>query len=417
MTFRTVFKTVFIKEMRELLRDKRALFFLLAPPFLLPGLFLCMALFIGVQAVNSLTQGFPAAVVNPDAAPALFEAIEQDGAIRLVDPPAEGAAWGEVLVVLTIPEDFEAKVESAQSVRLTLTVRDGAWNTTLAAAALRTVITNYIGRLIDERLAARGLDRGWLDPVDLEEVQAPTQGLGQGEGEGSGTGGFAGLFLPLAVTWWMVGGGLGLLMDTTVGEKERRTMEALLLTPASRIGIVAGKLGVVFLASLAVMGLWLLEGVFLVMLSSMGPALPAMQMGNSVATGEVLSQGAGQTLTLVFFLLWLVLPFIVILNALMMAWCTFASNYRESNLVLFILQLGLPALVFVAVFSVPSDAGIGWYFLPIMGLIVAIRDLFSGVLLPIDLIAATVAGVMWAALSLALAAYIYSREWALVRGL
>lgn len=418
MTFRAVFRTVFMKEFRELIRDKRALFFLLAPPFILPALFLCLGLFISVQAVGSLSQGLPVAVVNRDAAPALFEQIESNATIRLMDPPAEGEDWGEVLAVLEIPENFTGQIEQEETVQLNLILRDGSWNTTIAASAVRMIVMEYIGELVDERLAARGLDRGWLDPVHLAEKQAPTQGVGlaSGGGEGTGTAGFSSLFLPLAVTWWLVGGGLGLLIDTTVGEKERRTMEALLLTPASRFGIVAGKLGVVFLASLMVMSLWLLEGVLLSVLSSVGPAFPAMQAG-TLSAGEVVFKSLGQALEMIFFLLWLVLPFVILLNALMMAWCTFASNYRESNLVLFILQLALPALVFISVFSVSPDAGIGWYFVPLMGTIIAIRDLFSGVLLPVDLIAATIAGVMWAGLSLGLAAYIFSREWALVRGL
>ena len=44
------------------------------------------------------------------------------------------------------------------------------------------------------------------------------------------------IFLPLAVTSWLLGGGMGLVLDTTVGEKERQTIENLLVTPANRNG-------------------------------------------------------------------------------------------------------------------------------------------------------------------------------------
>ncbi|NJL95285.1 MAG: hypothetical protein HC915_16980, partial [Anaerolineae bacterium] len=50
MRFRTVYRIVFRKELRELLRDRRALFWLFAPPILLPGIALCAGLFIGTQA-------------------------------------------------------------------------------------------------------------------------------------------------------------------------------------------------------------------------------------------------------------------------------------------------------------------------------------------------------------------------------
>jgi cell division protein FtsW (lipid II flippase) len=54
---------------------------------------------------------------------------------------------------------------------------------------------------------------------------------------------------------------------------------------------------------------------------------------------------------------------------------------------------------------------------PLLGTVVAIRDLFSGVLLPAGLAVSVFVGVICSALSLMLAAYVYSREWALVRGL
>ncbi len=421
MGFWQVFRTVFDKELRELLRDRRALLFLLAPPFVLPAIAICGGLFVGVQMVNWATQGFPVAVVNRDAAPELVSWLEASDSLKLVEPPGE-VGWGEVLMVLTLPEDFEARVAREETAFVTMTLRDGAWTTGLAASAVRGVINQYNAALVDRRLESRDLDRTWLAPVVIGQEQAPTEGVTEAVAVGGGTGAdgaggsLSALFLPLAVTSWLVGGGLGLIVDTTVGEKERRTMEALLLTPASRLGIVAGKLAVVFIASVVVMSLWLLEGVFLSVFAGAAPALLAVQEG-AVSVGDLVAQSGAQVLRLVFYLALLLLPFIVMLNSLVMAWCTFASSYRESNLLLFVIQLALPALVILAVFSLPSDAGMGWYVTPLLGTIVAIRDLFSGLLLPARLAAALLSGVGYAGLSMALAAYVYSREWALVRGL
>ncbi|GAB4437891.1 MAG: hypothetical protein Kow00120_05300 [Anaerolineae bacterium] len=425
MSFRHVFLTVFKKEMTELLRDRRALLFLLAPPFILPALALCGGLFVGVQAVNWATQGFPIAVENPEAAPELAAWLAASGSLRLVDPPG-GEGWGDTLLVLAFPDDFATRVAREETASVTMTTRDSTWTTGLAASAVRGVIARYNAALIDARLAARDLDRSWLTPVTIGEAQAPTEAVAQavavGGGEGGGAGGLGDpgalstLFLPLAVTSWLVGGGLGLIVDTTVGEKERRTMEALLLTPASRLGIVAGKLAVVFIASVVVMSLWLAEGVLLSVVVGAAPALPAIQEG-ALSAADVLLQSGAQVARLVFYLVLLLLPFIVMLNSLVMAWCTFASGYRESNLLLFVVQLALPALVILAVFSLPADVGAGWYLTPLFGTVIAIRDLFSGVLLPARLAVALLSGVVYAALAMALAAYIYSREWALVRGL
>ncbi len=415
MNFRSTFSTVFKKELRELLRDKRALFFLIAPPFLLPAMAICLALFVGAQAMNQVSQGFTVAVANPEAAPALVRELKSDSTLKIVTPPKEGEDWGNVLLIVKIPPDFSKQLAYDLSTSITLTVRDSAWTTSLAASSVSLHINTYAETLVDERLDARGLDRDWLSPITVNTEQAPVKDA-VGSDNGNTGSSMGTLFVPLAVTSWLVGGGLGLLIDTTVGEKERRTMESLLLTPASRYGIVTGKLGVVFLASLVVMSLWLCEGIAISVVGNMGASMMAIQEGG-ISISEAMGQGLSQIMVMVFYLLLLMLPFVIALNCLMMAWCTFANSYRESNLVLFLVQLGLPMLAFIAVFSLPANAGIGWYLTPLMGTIIAIRDLFSGVLMPTGLLAAVGAGLGWAAAALTLAAYIFSREWALVRGL
>jgi hypothetical protein len=84
---------------------------------------------------------------------------------------------------------------------------------------------------------------------------------------------------------------------------------------------------------------------------------------------------------------------------------------------LFLLQLMLPALVLLSVFSIGPDAGVGWYAAPILGTIIAIRDLFSQTLTSAGLVLAAGSAALYAIGTLALASYIYSREWALSRGI
>jgi ABC-type Na+ efflux pump permease subunit len=216
------------------------------------------------------------------------------------------------------------------------------------------------------------------------------------------------IFLPLAVTSWLVGGGLGLIVDTTVGEKERQTIESMLVTPASRIGIVLGKLTAVFIASLVVMGLWMIEGAFLSLVGDIGPKLVA-QGTSSVDVAALVAQSGRDIGSLILILLFLMIPFIVVLNSLVMAFCSFANSYRESNVFLFLLQLILPAMVLLSVFSIGPNAGAGWYAAPILGTIIAIRDLFSQSLTASGLLLAVVTTSAYAVGALLLASYVYSR--------
>jgi sodium transport system permease protein len=135
-----------------------------------------------------------------------------------------------------------------------------------------------------------------------------------------------------------------------------------------------------------------------------------------VDVAALLSKNLGGIGTLVLMLLLLLLPFIVLLNSLVMTFCSFASSYRESNTFLFLLQLILPAMVLLSIFSIGPDAGSGWYAVPLLGTIIAIRDLFSQTLTTGNMALAGLSTSVYAILALVFASYTYSREWALTRG-
>jgi sodium transport system permease protein len=413
-----VFRIVLAKELRELIRDRKTLFWLLAPPIILPAIALLAVAFVGTQTARYITQGFPVTVINGSAAPGLVDSLKHSSALIVGERPANDPAGDDALITLTIPDDFQQRLDAGQSTRLVLTQRDNTFVTTLALGAVRSEVSAYNERLVDQRLKSAGHDRSWLAPITVDETQAAATAssvtASTQPGQAGAGGGLGAIFLPLAVTSWLVGGGLGLIVDTTVGEKERQTIESVLVTPASRIGIVLGKLATVFLASLVVMGLWMVEGVFLSLVGEVGPKLLAAQ-GGALDLGAALAQSGRDIGALILVLLLLLIPFIVVLNSLVMAFCSFASSYRESNVFLFLLQLVLPALVLLSVFSIGPNAGAGWYAAPILGTIIAIRDLFGQTLTASGLALAVASTSLYALGALALATYIYSREWALNR--
>src|SRR5262249_38688402 len=149
------------------------------------------------------------------------------------------------------------------------------------------------------------------------------------------------------------------------------------------------------------------------LIGDVGPKILAAQGASGVDIGALLADRGRDLATLIGVLLFLLIPFVVVLNSLVMAFCSFAGSYRESNLFLFLLQLILPALVLLSVFSVAPNAGLGWYAAPILGTIIAIRDLFSQALGTEGLIVAVISTSIYAVGALGLASYIYSREWAL----
>jgi sodium transport system permease protein len=409
-----VLRTIFAKEALDLLRDRRALFFLFALPLVMPLLGTVGGLFVLWQVVRQTGEGLPVAVVNGEQLPGLITKLEGERPLQLVDAPPdleEALQSGELMAVLEIPPDATERMIAEEQLTLTLTSSRSGWLPDFAVIAIQDALGNYADEVLAERLARRELDRRWIEPIHLErDTAAPTgvaaASLVAGDVMPSSMGG---IFLPLAVASWAFSGGLNMVAYMTVGEKERRTMESLLITPASRIGIVIGKIALSIIVSAITIGLWLLDSLAYVLLLSILP------VGLAGLATPITAQLGNLGLAAIWLVL-LMLPLMTMVNGFVALVCTFAKNYRESNLFLGILQLLLPGLALLTTFGVDATPPLVVYMLPVAGVLVAMRNLFQGGVAPGALALTWVATAAYALVSILLAAYVFSREWALMRG-
>jgi sodium transport system permease protein len=405
---------VFAKEARDLIRDRRALFFLFAVPLVVPLLGAAAGVFVLWQVARQAGEGIPIVVINGEQLPGLVAELEASAVLDLVTAPSnpeEALQAGELMAVLEIPSDAADLLESEQPVVLRLTSSRNGWLPDFAVLAIESAMGRHGDAVVAERLSRRQLGREWLEPFRLEREAAAPMGVAAvpiGPDQG-GPSSLASAFLPMVVASWALGGGLSLMAPMTVGEKERRTMESLLVTPASRIGIVLGKVALSVVVSAITIGLWSLDSLGYVLLLS---AAPAGMEGLAAWLGFQFSDISQVTL----WLLLLMLPFMTMVNGLVAAACTFAKNYRESGLFLTLLQLLLPGLALLAAFGFGARPPTVVYALPVMGVLVALRDLFGGGIAPGALVLAWGAAAVYAVAAVLLAGYVFSREWALMRG-
>ncbi len=108
---------------------------------------------------------------------------------------------------------------------------------------IRNVIDTVADRLLQQRLADRGLDEHFIEPLVMKEDTDVAS---------KGTIALAkiGEILPMVVFLFAFLGGLYPAIDLGAGEKEHNTLEALILSPTSRTDIALGKLLVILLAAL-----------------------------------------------------------------------------------------------------------------------------------------------------------------------
>ena len=109
MSFKASFRTVFNKEFHELLRDRRSLLWLLAPPIILPLLGLFAMLFIDTQTSRIGGDNFAVLVENGEQAPELVQRFERAEGIEIAAPPSNPKEdpFGEALFIVSVPPDFQ----------------------------------------------------------------------------------------------------------------------------------------------------------------------------------------------------------------------------------------------------------------------------------------------------------------------
>jgi sodium transport system permease protein len=224
---------IWLKELRDTLRDRRTLTVMVLAPILLTP-----ALILGMNALAGSNESKPVhvAVAGAGAAPALVHFLRSQPQV-IVDLRADPVAAvknGKAGAGLIIAPDFDTRIASGKPGRLQVVTDATKMGSSRANTAITTAVDQYRLQVVTKALRAHGLDPAILTPVERVSVDvASNQAL---------AGYVLSLILPLFIVMYSMMGGMYAAMDLSAGEKERSTLEALLLSPANRLQITLGKL-------------------------------------------------------------------------------------------------------------------------------------------------------------------------------
>lgn len=300
-----VFTAVYWKEMLELLRDRRTLISVVVLPLLfMPLLFSVTMTFMKSRTKKPESQGITVAIAGPasigDAAPSLTCL-----GLKLVIKPDVARAVQDKQVATAV----QRKTLPDGGVEFDVLENDTRQESQIAAGRVRAALEVYKTRVLANKLRSAGVPSRLLSSVAIETTNLASQDqMGK-----FFLGGIAG-YLMLVVIFM---GATHPAIDTAAGEKERRTIEALLASPANRIDIVVGKIAACATASFVSALLLLLSFVVSVRHSIEG-----------LAPGKLSFQIDTRTIAL---LLLAVLPIALLGAAAMVAISAFAKSYKEGQ--------------------------------------------------------------------------------------
>jgi len=226
---------IFQKEMLDNLRDYRSwmtgLFWALFGPLLLGG----MITLLGNNVRENIEETLVLPVSGAEYAPSLIAFLEQQD-IRIEPAPADPEAAviaGDLNVVLIIPADYSEDFSSGSTATVQLVIdstRQSAMPDIRRAENAVESYGEYIGLL---RLSLRGVSPEVTRVIQIEEIDTATpqsQAL---------------IFismLPYFIIFAIFNGASPVITDATAGERERGSLEPLLINPIPRGWVAIGKM-------------------------------------------------------------------------------------------------------------------------------------------------------------------------------
>ncbi len=374
------------KELLDGIRDRRSILAALVPLAMIPA----MLLFGFDRASDEMerVRNIKVPVTGGDRAAPLIDWLDRQSGVDIADgpdDPREAVRKGEVGLALVIPEDFAERFDRSKTAKVEVVVDSSNSRNRRTADRLRSLLRAYAQQLAAQRLVARGVSPEVIRPIRVASVDLATDRERMAPA-------FA--FLPMVLLITVFVGGLQIAIDSTAGERERGSLEPLLINPVSLLSFVGGKWGasVVFAWACALL--------------ATGMLLAVLEYSPLQRVGLDLDLGPPE----ITRILAAALPLAPLASGLQMSVATLARSYKEAQTyVSFLMFVPMAPLMFSI--GAPVERALWKLAVPVLGQHVLITSALEGKpFAPLDFFVAAAAALAAAAVFVYLTARLFRRE-------
>jgi sodium transport system permease protein len=376
---------VWHKELGDGLRDRRSLMSALLFPLF--GPVLIALLFNNIVSSHSTEKPLELPVAGREHAPGLIAHLEESG-VEIVEAPEDPEAAvknGDVDMVLVIPPGYGEQFRSATPARVALVIDSSRNDASTPIRRIKKRLEAYGAQVGALRLLARGVHPQVSQAVDVQDVDVATP-----ERIAANMLNMVPMFVLMAAFI----GGMYVATDSAAGERERGSLEPLLLTPVSRTSLVTGK--------------WLATTT----LSAVGLVLTAV--GSAIALSQVPLEEIGIKVRLrgddIAWLTLALVPLAPLAASVQILVATFARSFREAQTYLSVLML-LPMLPGMIMTFRPAASEAWMMFVPALSQQALVMDVLRGEpALPVHFAIATAVALALSAAAVRFTAWLFERE-------
>jgi sodium transport system permease protein len=324
--------TVFLKEMRDSLRDRRtALMVLVASVLTGPVTLVLVAQYIsGIEEKSAVLK---VRIAGQEHAPALVNFLQRNDVEIEVAPKDYEARIreGRLDAVIVVPEDFDERLSSGDTATVEIVYDDSRTESSPAIRQAERFLRAFNRETGTLRMVARGVSPDLAEPVKVEHVNTATARQ---------KGAFILFLIPMFAILSPLLGGMTIAIDSTAGARVRGSHAPLLATPVPVGQLVAGK--------------WLAAWSFAtgVAVLTLGGFVIAASLYAQKRLAALMTFGLPELAQFVA----MVIPFAAMTSALQMLICTYGRTYREAQTYVSYLATVVSFVPIVVLFSGLKDA-------------------------------------------------------------
>jgi len=344
---------VFRKEITDHLRDRRALFSMAFGIFVGPILIGVLLTQVAEDRARSESVDIPMA--GQEHAPELVRWLNAQAGVTVSEAPEESETeirdGSRNLAVIVSPE-FNERFAKGRPAKVKLIFDGSDRKVGGQVSRIQRLLENYSSGIASLRLVARGVNPSLAAPLQVRRVEVSTAQRRAAKVLN---------FWPMLILLAGFVAGMGAAADATAGERERGSLEALLLNPTPIPWIVLGKW--MATAALAVGGAWLSLSLCVAVLGQ----IPLHELGLRfrLESSQMLWAAA------------LVVPPSLLAASMQMLLCSFSKTLKEAQSYLGLLIL-FPMAPGFAIEMFNLETGLTTAAVPFLGQTQLLQDLFAG---------------------------------------
>jgi len=345
--------TVFRKEITDHLRDRRALFSMVFGILVGPLLIGVLLTQVAEDRARSETVDIP--IAGQEYAPELMRWLSTQAGVTISEAPENAESEirdGSRKLAVVVSPEFAERFAKGRPAKIQLIFDGSDRKIGGRVQRIQRLLDGYSGGIAQLRLIASGVRPSLAKPLDVSRIEVSSAQRRAARVLN---------FWPMMILLAAFVAGMGAAADSTAGERERGSLEALMLNPTPIRWIVLGKWAAT--AALAVGGAWLSLALCIAVLDY--TPLHELGLRFRLETLRILTAAV------------VLVPSALFAASLQMLLCSFSKTLKEAQSYLGLLII-LPMAPGFAIQMFNLETNVGTAAIPFLGQTQLLQDIFSG---------------------------------------